>query len=82
MWTYSLNVQEWKSTLLGIILGVTSFGVEIHSFRNHIMDHFVLEWKSTLKIVAYTLKRLIQTTTLEWIPLFWEWISTPKWSDP
>ena len=28
---YSLNVQEWKSTLLGIILGITSFGVEIHA---------------------------------------------------
>ena len=27
---YSLNVQEWKSTLLGVILGITSFGVEIH----------------------------------------------------
>ena len=31
---YSLNVQEWKSTLLGVI----------------IRDHFVLEWKSTVKI--------------------------------
>ena len=29
--TYSLNVQEWKSTLLGVILGITSFGVEIHA---------------------------------------------------
>ena len=28
---YSLNVQEWKNTLLGVILGITSFGVEIHS---------------------------------------------------
>ena len=28
---YSLNVQEWKSTLLGVILGITSFGVEIHA---------------------------------------------------
>ena len=25
-----------------------------------------------------TLKRVIQTTTLEWNPLFWEWISTPN----
>ena len=49
---YSLNVQEWKSTLLGIILG------SLH-----------LEWKSMLKIVESTLKRVIQTTTLEWIPL-------------
>ena len=38
----------------------------------------VQEWKSTLKIVESTLKRVIQTTTLEWIPLFWEWISTPN----
>ena len=29
--TYSLNAVEWKSTLLGVILGITSFGVEIHS---------------------------------------------------
>ena len=28
---YSLNVQEWKSTLLGVILGITLFGVEIHT---------------------------------------------------
>ena len=27
---FSLNGQEWKSTLLGFILGITSFGVEIH----------------------------------------------------
>ena len=31
-----------------------------------------------LKIVESTLKRVIQTTTIEWIPLFEEWISTPK----
>ena len=23
----------------------------IHSFRSHIREHFVLEWKSTLKLV-------------------------------
>ena len=28
---YSLNVKEWKSTLLGFVLGITSFGVEIHA---------------------------------------------------
>ena len=45
-------------------------GVEIHSFnRSYIRDHFVLEWKSTLKLVESTLKRVIQTT-LEWIHLF------------
>ena len=27
----SINVQEWKSTLLGVILGIASFGVEIHA---------------------------------------------------
>ena len=31
-------------------------------------------WKSTLKIVESTLKRVIQTTTLEWIPSNLEWI--------
>ena len=53
------NVQEWKSTLLGVIL-----------------DHFVLEWKSALKIVESTpkivesiLNSVIQTATLDWIPL-------------
>ena len=44
-------------------------GVEIHSFRSHIRDHFVLEWKSTLKIVESALKRVIQTTPLEYMPL-------------
>ena len=35
-------------------------GVEIHSFRSHIRDHFVQEWKSTLKIVhESTLNRVI-----------------------
>ena len=34
------------------------------------MDHCVLEWKSTLKrMTEYTLKRVIQTTSLEWILL-------------
>ena len=28
---YSLNVQEWKSTLVGVILGSLCFGVEIHA---------------------------------------------------
>ena len=31
MFPYALNVQEWKSTLLRVILGITSFGVEIHA---------------------------------------------------
>ena len=51
-------------------------GVETLSFRSHIRDYFVLEWKSTLKTVESTLKivestprRVIQTTILEWIPL-------------
>ena len=39
-------------------------GVEIHSFRSHIKDHIVLEWKSTLKIVESTLKRVLQSTIL------------------
>ena len=51
---YSPNAMEWKSTLLGVTLG----------------DHFVLEWKSTPIIVESTLKRVLQTTALEWIPLF------------
>ena len=28
---FSLNAAEWKSTLLGVILGSLRFGVEIHS---------------------------------------------------
>ena len=36
----SLNLQEWKSTLLGVII----------TFR----DHFVFVWKPTLKIVEST----------------------------
>ena len=51
-------------------------GGEIHSFRSHIGDHFILE----RKIVESTLKRVIQPNTLEWIPLFGAWISTPKQS--
>ena len=31
-------------------------GKEIHSFRSHIRDHFVLEWKFTLNIVESTPK--------------------------
>ena len=27
----SLNVQEWNCTLLGVILGITSFGVDIYA---------------------------------------------------
>ena len=41
-----------------------------------------MEWKSTLKIVESTLKRVIQTTIL-WNGFdYFEWISTPKRSDP
>ena len=57
-----------------INVGFKCAGVEIHSFRSQIRDHFVLEWKSTLKIVESTfklvestLKRVIQTITLEWV---------------
>ena len=57
---YSLNVQGWKSTLLGVVLRNHFIcGVEIHSK--------IVE--STLKILECTLKRVIQITTLEWIPL-------------
>ena len=43
-------------------------GVEIHSFRNHNMDHFVLELKSTLniKIVESTLLGVILRITSFW----------------
>ena len=33
-------------------------------YRSNIRDHFVLEWKSTLKIGKSTLKTVIQATTL------------------
>ena len=36
---------------------------------SHISDNFILERKSTLKIVESTLKKVIQTTTLDWISL-------------
>ena len=58
-------------------------GVEIHSFRSHI----IRRQKTTITSFGVeihaqntesTHKRVIQTTTLEWIPLFWEWISTPN----
>ena len=83
-----LTTCFWHSgaSLIGCVLKTflsKCAGVEIHSFRSHIRDHFVLEWKSTLKlvestlkivestlkIVESTLKRVIQTNTLEWIPL-------------
>ena len=39
---YSLNAVEWKSTLLGVILGITSFGVEIHSQNSGIHSKVVV----------------------------------------
>ena len=42
----------------------------IHSFRSHIRDHFVLEWKSTLKIVESTPKYWFESLFWELIPLF------------
>ena len=40
-------------------------GVKFNSFRSHDYGPLRLEWKSKLKIVESTLKRVIQTTTLE-----------------
>ena len=51
---YSLNVQEWKSTLLGVILGINSFGVEIDAQNSGIHSH-----KSDSN----------RSTSLKWIPL-------------
>ena len=57
----SINVQEWKSTLLGVILGITSIWSENPLSNSEIHSQIV---KSTLKIVN-------QTTTFEWwIPVF------------
>ena len=57
-------------------------GVEIQSLRSHIRNHFVLEWKSTLKIVESTLK-IVESTLKRVIQtgysgvdssIIWEWI--------
>ena len=40
--SYSLNAVEWKSTLLGVILGIASFGVEIHSQNSGIHSKVVV----------------------------------------
>ena len=62
------HIMGSRMNLLSKWAGVKS------TLRSHIRDHFVLEWKSmlkvvesTLKIVESTLNRVIQTT-LEWIP--------------
>ena len=40
--TYSLNAVEWKSNLLGVILGSLRFGVEIHSQNSGIHSKVVV----------------------------------------
>ena len=52
---YSLNVHEWKSTLLGVILGITSFGVEIHSQKSDSNHYFGVD--STILRVDFHSKR-------------------------
>ena len=69
-----------NESLTGDRLSKICAGLE--STRLGVMLEIRLEWKSTLKIAKSTIKRVIQTTTLEWIPLSLAWISTPKRSDP
>ena len=85
--------KEIISTADFIVLLCKCAGAEIHSFRSHIRDHFVLDWKSTLKLVESTLKNDTNhyfgadySMNWEWIllqmkwSLIWlqkEWISTP-----
>ena len=38
---YSLNAVEWKSTLLGVLLGLLHFGVEIHAQNSGIHSKVV-----------------------------------------
>ena len=45
---YSLNVQEWKFTLLGVIVGITSFIVEIHA-----QEDFCLNSTIIITILSY-----------------------------
>ena len=45
------SINAASNCIKGWIYSLKCAGVEIHSFRSHIRDHFVLEWKSTLKIL-------------------------------
>ena len=53
-----MGLEKKNTSQLFFLVLSKCAGVEIHSFRSHIliMDHFVLEWKSTLKTVESTLK--------------------------
>ena len=63
---YSLNAVEWKSTLFGVMLGITSFGV----------DDVLPNYSGIRSEVV------VESFFWEWIPQFWAWSSTPKRSDP
>ena len=54
--------REWRRLFRSWHMYILSkyTGVKIHSFWSHIRDHFILEWKSKLKIVESTLTRVIQ----------------------
>ena len=74
---YSPNAVEWKSTLLGVILGITSFGVEIHSQNSGIHSKVVV-WITLFEIGFHYFERGFPLQT-KW-SLIWllkEWISTP-----
>ena len=68
---YSLNTVEWKSILLGVILGITSFGVEIHSQDSGIYSKGVV-WFTLLKENSSYFERGFPLQTK------WSLIMTPK----
>ena len=59
--SHPVNVQECISTLLGVILGITSFGVEIHSQKSDSNHYFGVD----------------STIIWEWIQLQMKWITDP-----
>ena len=74
----SLNAMEWKSTLLGVILGITSFGVEIHSQNSGIHSKVVV-WITLLRVNSTSLSVDFSLQT-KWSLIIWflkEWIFTP-----
>ena len=76
---YSLNAVEWKSTLLGVILGSLRFGVEIHSQNSGIHSKVVSSGlnHSFESGFHYFERGFSLQTKWSLIWLLKEWISTP-----
>ena len=74
---YSVNMQEWKSTRLGVILRITSFEMEIHTQNSGI--HSQKSDSNHYFGVDSTILRKDFHSKTKWY-LIWhlkEWISTP-----